>query len=62
MLSQNSFMEIFISSDWSNLNSERWYVITAGKYDTREEAEQALPGVQNYYENAFIKYTGEWIK
>ena len=54
--------EIFISSDWSNLNSERWYVITAGKYDTREEAEQALPGVQNYYENAFIKYTGEWIK
>ena len=37
-------------------------MITAGKYDTREEAEQALPGVQNYYENAFIKYTGEWIK
>lgn len=59
-LRDNGFpAEIFITTEWSNLNTERWYVITAGTYNSREEAEQILPSVNNYYENAYIKYSGE---
>lgn len=54
--------EIFITTDWSNLNTERWYVISAGTYNSKEEAEQVLPQVKAYNENAYIKYSGEWIQ
>ena len=54
--------QIFITTDWSNLNTERWYVISAGTYNSEEEAEQALPQVKAYYENAYIKYSGEWVQ
>lgn len=61
-LRDNGFAaEIFITTEWSNLNTERWYVITAGTYNSREEAEHILPSVNNYYENAYIKYSGEKI-
>ena len=53
--------EIFVSSDWSNMNSEMWYVISAGTYETKAEAESMLPLVQDYYPSAFIKYSGTWI-
>ena len=53
--------EIFVSSDWSNMNSEMWYVISAGTYETKAEAESMLPHVQDYYPSAFIKYSGAWI-
>ena len=53
--------EIFVSSDWSNMNSDMWYVISAGTYETKAEAESMLPHVQDYYPSAFIKYSGAWI-
>ena len=52
--------EIFISSDWSNLNQEKWYVITAGVYYSKSDAENALSSIQNVYPTAYIKYSGEW--
>ena len=51
---------LFVSTDWSNLNSEKWYVITAGVYSTKEEANAALPGVQTIYSGAYVKYTGDY--
>ena len=54
--------EVYITTDWSNLNTERWYVISAGRYASREEAENALPQVKKYYNDAYIKYSGECIR
>lgn len=52
--------DIYITTDWNNLNAEKWYVISAGTYDSKEEAELVLPHVKDYFENAYIKYSGEW--
>lgn len=54
--------QVFVTTDWSSLNKERWYVITAGTYDSQEEAEQALPEVRKVNSNAYIKYSGEYIR
>ena len=52
--------QVFITTDWSNLNSERWYVIAAGTYANKADAEAMLSYVKQYYPNAYIKYSGEW--
>lgn len=54
--------QVFVTTDWSSLNKERWYVITAGTYDTQQEAEQALPEVRKVNSDAYIKYSGEYIR
>lgn len=51
---------IYLTTDWSNLNSQPWYVITAGVYPTKEAANAALPTIQSYYSGAYVKYSGEW--
>ena len=53
--------DIYITTDWSDLNVEKWYVISAGTYDSKEEAEQVLPRVKDYFENAYVKYSGKWV-
>lgn len=50
--------KVVLTTDWSELNPEPWYVATAGFYDTRSAAEAALPWVQNYYPDAYVKYSG----
>ena len=52
---------VFITTEWSNLNSEKWYVVSAGTYDSKEEAESMLSQVKSYYPKAYVKYSGEWI-
>ncbi len=52
--------QVFVTTDWSNLNSEEWYVVTAGVYTTKEEAKAVLPGVQSVCPGAYVKYSGEW--
>lgn len=60
-LHNNGFdSEVVVTTDWSNLNSERWYVVTAGVYSTKSSAEAALPAVKALYPDAYVKYTGEW--
>ena len=54
--------EVLITTDWSNLNKEKWYVISAGRYASREEAEKALPQVKDYYDDAYIKYSGDYTR
>ena len=52
--------QVFVTTDWSNLNTEKWYVITAGTYGTEEAASAVLPDVQRVCSDAYIKYSGNW--
>lgn len=47
-----------VTTDWDNLNSERWYVVTAGIYSSEQDANNALSSVQQYYGDAYVKYSG----
>ena len=51
---------IYYTVDWTNLNPEPWYVVSAGSYSTRESAEAALSRVRSDYPDAYIKYSGEY--
>ena len=51
---------VYVSTDWNNLNQEFWYVMSAGAYSTEEAARAALPHVQKYYPDAYVKYTGAY--
>lgn len=51
---------VYKTTDWSNLNVNLWYVVSAGEYRTEDEAETALSQVQAAgYGDAYVKYTGE---
>lgn len=51
---------VFITTDWSNLNSEHWYVVTAGVYSTKDAANAALSNVKAHYKDAYVKYSGNY--
>ena len=54
--------KVFLTTDWSNLNREPWYVVTAGVYASKEEAQSALPDiVANVAADAYVKYSGDYI-
>lgn len=52
---------VVVTTDWSNLNKEKWYVVTAGKYDSKSDANAALKSVKKIYKDAYVKYSGEYI-
>ncbi len=52
--------QIVVTTDWSNLNKTKWYVVTAGVYSSNEEAQRALTHIQEIYPKAYVKYTGKW--
>lgn len=52
--------QVLVTSDWENLNPEKFYVVTAGMCRTQEEANTLLGSVkQSGYSDAYVKYTGE---
>ena len=51
---------VFVTTDWSNLNSQKYYVVTAGIYSSYSEAEAMLPTVKTVVKDAYIKYSGDW--
>ncbi len=51
---------LVLTTDWSNLNQEPWYIVTAGYYNTQEEAQDNLLSVQKLFPDAYIKYSGSW--
>ena len=53
--------QIFVTTDWSNLNPEFWYVLSAGTYASEEAAYSSLPLVQAVCPDAYVKYSGEYI-
>ena len=58
---QNGYdAQVFLTTDWSNLNTDAYYVVTAGKYGSEVEAYNALPSVQNWCADAYVKYSGTW--
>ncbi len=52
---------VVLSSQWSNLNSDPWYCLSAGKYSTQEEAESVLTQVRSVYSDAYVKYSGNFM-
>lgn len=51
--------DIFITTDWDNLNAEQWYVVSAGKYYEEKDAEKNLPIIKEVFGNAYIKFSGK---
>ena len=51
---------VFVTTDWSNLNTEKFYVVTAGVYGSEAEANSALASVQSVYPDAYVKYSGDF--
>ena len=50
---------MLVSSDWTNLNQDTYYVVTAGVYGSEAEARAALSGVKSTgYESAYVRYSG----
>ena len=52
---------IFVTTDWSNLNPEFWYVLSAGTYTSESAAYAALPQIQSVFPDAYVKYSGNYI-
>ena len=52
--------EILVTTDWSNLNPEPWYVVTAGRYETEESANAVLSAVKQVYPDAYVKWSGNY--
>ena len=52
--------EVFLTTDWSNLNTESYYVVTAGTYGTEGEATANLAAVQSFCSDAYVKYSGNY--
>lgn len=52
--------QIFVTTDWSNLNPIKCYGIAAGVYPSEYEATVALPSIKEIYPDAYIKYSGNW--
>lgn len=51
---------IYITTQWSNLNTEKWYVISTGEFASKSDAKKALTKTQKYCKSAYIKYTGDY--
>ena len=61
-LRQQGFQDaqVFYTTDWSNLNTEPWYVVVAGAYSSKAAADAALPEVKAVYGDAYVKYSGDY--
>lgn len=59
LLAKGFDARVFVSSDWSNLNTEKWYVVSCGIYASEEEAKAHLDEVLVEYSDAYIKYSGD---
>ena len=55
--------KVFLTTNWSNLNSKKYYVVTAGMYASEEEANSQLASIKGMgYTDAYVKYSGEYLK
>lgn len=53
--------QVYISSEWSNLNQEIWYCVSADACQTKAEAEAVLRAARNAgYSDAYVKYSGDY--
>ena len=59
--SQGYPANVYLTTDWSNLNAEPWYVVSAGEYNSEKEAYFSLGWVQKVCGDAYVKWTGEFV-
>ena len=52
---------VYLTTEWSNLNQEPWYVVSAGEYQSEELAQNNLAWVQQICSDAYVKWSGEHI-
>ena len=53
---------VFLTTDWSNLNPEPWYVVAAGYARAEPEAQSLCERVHALgYTDAYVKYSGDYI-
>ena len=51
---------VFLTTDWSNLNSEPYYVVSLGMYTNESDANGALETAKGLgYTDAYVKYSGD---
>lgn len=55
------FAKIYFSPEWSNMNPDPWFIVSAGEYSSESNANADLSYVRNYVSNAYVKYTGSYI-
>lgn len=60
LISMGYHAQVVLTSDWANLNQNNWYAVTAGMYGSETEAIAELAQIQNIYEDAYVKYSGEY--
>ncbi len=60
LMAQGFSAKVFLTTEWSNLNTEAWYVVSAGVYGTEAMAQNALYSVKNIYPDAYVKYSGQY--
>ena len=53
--------DVYISSEWSNMNKEKWYCVTADVCASKSDANSVLSGVKSYYSDAYVKYSGSYL-
>lgn len=54
--------EVLLTTDWSNLNSEPWYVVTLGIAGSEGDAYDILSDAQSsVYGDAYVKWSGDYI-
>lgn len=58
---ENGFQDVRMefSADWTELNQTGYYVVSAGTYASREDAEDVLPAARYYFPDAYVKYSGQ---
>lgn len=61
-LSEQGFAGCVTQSNWwSNLNSEPYYIVTYGIYETEIIAQVELVNIEELYSDAYVKISGEYI-
>ena len=54
--------KLYVSSEWSNLNPETWYVVAAASTATESEANAVCDQAHaDGYADAYVKYSGEHL-
>lgn len=51
---------VCLTTDWSSLNSQPYYVVSLGQCPTQEYAENIRVAAQDAYPDAYVKYTGAY--
>ena len=52
---------VYLTSEWSNLNREPWYAVSVGQYTSESEANSSLDWVWQECSDAYVKWSGTYL-